>query len=134
MKLIPIEDNYRYYADEMGSIWSIKSNKITKLSGGSNKSGYRQVSLRLKNKMITRGIHRLVALTFLPNPENKPQVNHINGLESDNRVGNLEWCTASENMRHSYTSMFLKKIKRDKRPQEKWTTSPLPAMDLVRAK
>ena len=67
-----------------------------------HKNGYMNVILRKDGSKKTRGVHRLVAKAFLPNPENKPQVNHIDSDKTNNDFRNLEWATRSENMSHSY--------------------------------
>lgn len=67
--------------------------------------GYQRIVLMKEGIKKRYMCHRLVAQTFIPNPENKPFVNHINGNPQDNRVCNLEWCTQSENELHSYRNL-----------------------------
>ena len=62
------------------------------------RNGYLKVRIGSKEMRV----HRLVALAFIPNPMNKPDVNHIDGNKENNRVENLEWVTKSENMKHAY--------------------------------
>lgn len=74
------------------------------------KRGYLRV--RLTKAMWMRLVHRLVAEAFCPNPEGKPQVNHIDGVKVHNAAVNLEWATGSENMRHAHASGLV-----DMKPQ-----------------
>jgi len=63
--------------------------------------GYMSVSLKIDDIRRPYRVGRLVAQTFIPNPENKPETNHLNGIKHDNRVENLEWCTGEENFAHA---------------------------------
>lgn len=65
------------------------------------KKGYLRVYLCKDGKQYTYSIHRLVALAFIPNPDNKPCIDHINGIKEDNNVKNLRWCTNRENVHFS---------------------------------
>lgn len=65
---------------------------------------YLVIALCKNKKKYKTGVHRLVAQAFIPNPEDKPEVNHIDGDKQNNRVENLEWVTGSENMRHSFAN------------------------------
>lgn len=67
-----------------------------------NRLGYSVIGLYKNTKQKYHSVNRLVAQAFIPNPENKSETNHINGIKNDNRVENLEWCTRSENINHSY--------------------------------
>ena len=84
-----------YLASADGKIYSMKSNLI--LSPRIDKDGYEEVSIMIDAKQTSKTVHRIIADTWIPNPENLPFVNHKNGNRSDNRVINLEWTSVSEN-------------------------------------
>ena len=74
-----------------------------------DQKGYLKTMILRDGRYCNVAVHRLIAQAWIPNPENKPQVNHINFNPSDNRIENLEWCTTKENTLHSYNAGRIKK-------------------------
>lgn len=95
-----------YQISNKGRCFSQKSNKMLKPHKYPN--GYLFYSFKIKGKQFTRLISRLVAKAWIPNQENKQQVDHINGDKTDNRVENLRWVTQSENMLNPITNEKLR--------------------------
>ena len=110
-----IEDDRRIFKEINGEIWSNvlgfpdywvnKKGEVMGRTGkllkpATTKKGYLRLPFYTSDKVKAFAIHRLVADAFIPNPENKPQVNHINCDKKDNRVENLEWVTDEENRKH----------------------------------
>lgn len=81
------------------------------MSQSDDKDGYKKVTLTSNGNEYTRRVHRMMAEAFLPNPENKPTVNHKNGIKYDNRIENLEWATVSENTQHAFDNGLIGKGK-----------------------
>ena len=100
-QFIPINDfETKYLITNTGKVYSNYLKDFLKPL--KNIKGYLQVCLCIsKKKKITVSIHRLVAIHFLENPSNKPQVNHIDGCKLNNNVNNLEWNTNKENNKHA---------------------------------
>ena len=91
-----IKSNPDYQISNEGRVWSKKSNRYMKLQ--KDACGYLRVQLYMGNgKARTEKVHRLVAIAFIDNPDNLPEVNHINHQRDDNRVENLEWVSHKEN-------------------------------------
>ena len=104
-----IENYNNYSISNLGNVRNDKTGRILKTY--TKPSGYMQV--QLGRKTIPQYIHRLVAKAFIPNNDNKPQVNNKNGIKCDNKVEKLEWVTASENnLAYGYTSRIENKKKK----------------------
>lgn len=101
-----------YQVSSFGNVINLKTSKFLKPTF--SQDGYLIFHLAINKKFKRFKTHRLVAKAFIPNYENRPQVNHINGVKTDNKINNLEWATQSENMKHSFMlGLHKKKFKQD---------------------
>jgi len=98
-----------YSINRKGEVLSVRRNKLLKHNLQKGRYRYYRVGLFKNRKQKTKRIHALLAETFIPNPNNFPEVNHINGIKTDNELENLEWVTHDGNMKHAnQTGLFNK--------------------------
>lgn len=118
-----IENSGKYLVSQKGEILRLPFYQKGKMEGsyyyrdfriakpGLNSSGYPKFNINYNGVKKTNLIHRLVAKAFIsnPDPKNKLQINHKNGIKTDNTINNLEWCTHAENQRHAVETGLLNK-------------------------
>jgi hypothetical protein len=115
-----IEEAENYEVSNLGNVRNIVTNKI--LKGRISAGGYPQVSIKIdaEGRFKNRYIHRLVALYWIDNPDNKEQVNHKDGNKMNNVIDNLEWVTSSENLLHK-SKLYGKDLKTSNRRVGQYT-------------
>lgn len=102
----PIPGYETYFVNEYGDVVKKVNGLYYRKKQRSDKQGYMDVFLTKDGKRHTMKVHRMVALAFIPNPNNYPQINHKDEIKSNNHVSNLEWCTAK------YNSLYGTRIER----------------------
>ena len=112
---LPIEGFPDYLITSQGRVLSLKYGKMRELKPRIDRDGYLDVLLYKNGKQYRISIHQLVARAFIPNLENKPEVNHIDEDKTNNHVSNLEWMTHKENINHGTRNERVSKIMSDGR-------------------
>lgn len=104
-----------YRISDSGELYSVRADKILRYSV--DPYGYRYYVLCVEGNRRTIKAHRLVAMAFIPNPDSKPAIDHINGVKTDNRVSNLRWCSNKENSNNPLTLAKLRQTAANNMPK-----------------
>jgi len=105
-KIIPFAP--KYAVSNLGNVMNLKTKKI--LKNRLKKDGYIDTILINNDSYKSYLLHRLVAICFIDNPFNYKQVNHINGIKTDNNLNNLEWCSHEQNIKHAIKTGLFNKV------------------------
>jgi hypothetical protein len=132
----PIPNAPNYYASNIGRVKSVikmVNGRIRDrvLTPRTDKKGYSRVKINFNGKSTWAAISRCVALSFIPNPENKTQVNHKDGIKSNNKLENLEWSTNAENVRHAFLNKLNTPLRGEKSPNAKLNENKVYAARLM---
>ena len=98
-----------YVCSSNGNVYSLKRGKKKELSYNTHKDGYQMCHIYINGIKHDKLRHRIIAESFIPNPYNKTQINHIDGVKSNCMASNLEWVTQSENIKHAYDNGLMRK-------------------------
>ena len=123
----PVDINPVYFVSNLGRVktidhpvwckvnnsYSIRKGRLC-IPSNNNSKGYWRVGIQINNRQKHFAVHRLVALAFIPNPNNLPQINHIDGNKNNNCVSNLEWCDNGHNIRHALEHGLISREKQSR--------------------
>lgn len=122
----------RYQVSNLGNIYSLLYNRL--MTPQINKDGYPVISMRKNNRRFGTGIYRLVAIAFIPNPNNYSEVNHVDGNKLNCCVDNLEWCNHSMNQKHAYDKKLRVSSKGEKNGNSKLTENDVREIKKLKGK
>lgn len=124
----------KYYGGTLGNVGSMHSGKMKLRKQQTTKKGYKRVHLKINGESISELTHRIIAMCFLPNPHNYPQVNHINGKDKGNNCpSNLEWCDHQYNMTHAWETGLMNPAKGEKHSMTKFSDATIDRVHELRA-